>query len=66
MAWPAGCAHAGVVAETLTVNDLLAGLVRLDVESLDRIYLNGYVPKLQVAGPGRYVEPRIDAGRSVA
>ena len=39
-----------MVAETLTVNDLLVGHVRLDVESLDRIYLNGYVPKLQVAG----------------
>ena len=33
-----------------TVNDLLEGHVGLDVESLDRIYLNGYVPKLQVSG----------------
>jgi len=28
----------------LTVNDVLAGHVTLDVECLDRIYLNGYVP----------------------
>ncbi len=34
----------------LTVGDLLAGHVVLDVECLDRIYLNGYVPKLQVGG----------------
>jgi hypothetical protein len=35
---------------TLTVNDLLEGHVGLDVESLDRVYLNGYVPNLQVGG----------------
>ena len=34
----------------LTVNDVLAGHVALDVECLDRIYLNGYVPNLQVGG----------------
>ena len=34
----------------LTVNDILAGHVTLDVECLDRIYLNGYVPTLQVGG----------------
>jgi hypothetical protein len=33
-----------------TVNDLLDGHVVLDVECLDRIYLNGYVPGLQVGG----------------
>ena len=31
-------------------NDVLDGHVGLDVECLDRIYLNGYVPNLQVAG----------------
>ncbi|MDN5933508.1 MAG: hypothetical protein L0I24_20985, partial [Pseudonocardia sp.] len=35
---------------TVTVNDLLDGHVALDLECLDRIYLNGYVPSLQVAG----------------
>lgn len=35
---------------TLTVNDLLDGHVGLDIESLDRVYLNGYVPNLQVGG----------------
>jgi hypothetical protein len=38
------------MAATVTVNDLLDGHVALDVECLDRIYLNGYVPDLQVAG----------------
>ncbi|MQB02289.1 MAG: hypothetical protein GEU78_18985, partial [Actinobacteria bacterium] len=38
------------MAETVTVNDVLAGHVALDVECLDRIYLNGYVPNLQVGG----------------
>jgi hypothetical protein len=34
----------------VTVNDVLDGHVDLDVDCLDRIYLNGYVPNLQVAG----------------
>src|SRR6266508_2139668 len=34
----------------LTVNDLLGGHVSLEIECLDRIYLNGYVPNLQVGG----------------
>src|SRR6516165_6982352 len=35
---------------TVTVNDVLDGHVVLDVECLDRIYLNGYVPNLQMGG----------------
>ena len=38
------------MAAALTVNDLLDGHVALDLECLDRVYLNGYVPNLQVAG----------------
>ena len=38
------------MAATVTVNDLLDDHVVLDVQWLDRIYLNGYVPKLQVGG----------------
>ncbi len=39
------------MAEGVTkVTDLLDGHVVLDVQCLDRIYLNGYVPSLQVAG----------------
>src|SRR3712207_292307 len=41
-----GCRMASVV----TVGDLLDGHVGLDLECLDRIYLNGYVPTLQVGG----------------
>jgi hypothetical protein len=38
------------MAATATVNDVLDRHVGLDVECLDRIYLNGYVPNLQVGG----------------
>lgn len=34
----------------VTTHDILDGHVRLDIECLDRIYLNGYVPNLQVGG----------------
>src|SRR4029453_3166115 len=33
-----------------TVNEVLDGHVVLDLECLDRIYLNAYVPRLQVGG----------------
>ncbi len=35
---------------TITVNEMLDGHAGLDLECLDRIYLNGYVPNLQVGG----------------
>jgi hypothetical protein len=38
------------MAATVTINDVLDGHVGLDVECLDRIYLNGYVPNLQMGG----------------
>jgi hypothetical protein len=38
------------VAEPMNVNDLLEGHVALDLECLDRVYLNAYVPNLQVSG----------------
>ena len=38
------------MAATVTVNDVLDGHVGLDIECLDRIYLNGYLPSLQMAG----------------
>ena len=34
----------------VTVNDVLEGHAVVDLESFDRIYLNGYVPSLQAAG----------------
>ncbi len=33
------------------INDLLRDHVTLEVECMDRIYLNGYVPGLQTGGP---------------
>jgi len=42
--------QACVMATTVTVNDVLDGHVVLDMECLDRIYLNGYVPNLQMGG----------------
>jgi hypothetical protein len=38
------------VARVITVNDVLDGHVVLDIECLDRIYLNAYVPILQSSG----------------
>ena len=38
------------MARVLTVNDALDGHVVLDIECLDRIYLNAYVPILQSSG----------------
>jgi hypothetical protein len=38
------------MAAMVTVNDVLDGHVGLDLECMDRIYLNGYVPNLQVSG----------------
>ena len=34
----------------VSVAELLKGHGGLEIESLDRIYLNGYVPNLQVGG----------------
>jgi hypothetical protein len=39
-----------MATRVLTVNDILDGHVGLDLECLDRIYLNGWVPHLQVPG----------------
>jgi len=39
-----------MVRRPVTVTDVLDGHVGLDVECLDRIYLNAYVPNLQVGG----------------
>lgn len=36
------------------INDVLDGHVRLEIECVDRLYLNAYVPKLQVAGQVAY------------
>jgi hypothetical protein len=38
------------VVEVVNVNDVLDGHVVLDLQCLDRVYLTGYVPKLQVGG----------------
>ena len=37
------------MARVITVNDVLDGHVALDIECLDRIYLNAYVPVLQTS-----------------
>ena len=44
------CGQCMEMAATVTVNDLLDGHAVLDLECLDRIYLNTYVPKLQIRG----------------
>src|SRR3954451_14737947 len=42
-----GC---GMTKRPVTTSDVLDGHVSLDLDCLDRIYLNGYVPSLQVGG----------------
>ncbi len=37
------------VASVVNINDVLDGHVALEVECVDRLYLNAYVPNLQVA-----------------
>jgi hypothetical protein len=39
-----------VMVKPVTVNDVLDGHVALDLECVDRVYLNAYVPTLQVGG----------------
>jgi len=39
-----------MATRVVTVNDILDGHVGLDLECCDRIYLNGWVPNLQVSG----------------
>ena len=39
-----------MATRVVTVNDVLDGQVGLDLECFDRIYLNGWVPSLQVSG----------------
>jgi hypothetical protein len=39
-----------MATRAVTVNDVLDGHVGLDLECFDRIYLNGWVPNLQVPG----------------
>ena len=34
----------------VTLTDIVAGHVSLEIEAFDRIYLNGYVPALQTSG----------------
>jgi hypothetical protein len=38
------------VATVTNINDVLDGHVALEIECVDRLYLNGYVPNLQVGG----------------
>ena len=38
------------MASVANINDVLDGHVALEVECVDRLYLNAYVPNLQVGG----------------
>jgi hypothetical protein len=38
------------MASVANINDVLEGHVRLDLECVDRLHLNAYVPRLQVGG----------------
>ena len=38
------------MASVANINDVLEGHVALEIECVDRLYLNAYVPNLQVGG----------------
>jgi len=38
------------MASVANINDVLEGHVALEIECVDRLYLNAYVPILQVGG----------------
>ena len=42
--------HAGAVTTAVNINDVLDSHVGLDLACIDRLYLNAYVPNLQVSG----------------
>jgi hypothetical protein len=42
--------QAGAVTSVVNINDVLEGHVSLDLACIDRLYLNAYVPNLQVGG----------------
>jgi hypothetical protein len=44
------CAIASCVTNVVNINDVLDGHVSLDLACIDRLYLNAYVPTLQVGG----------------
>jgi hypothetical protein len=44
------CLGWAMATRVVDVNDILDGHVGLDLECFDRIYLNGWVPTLQVPG----------------
>jgi hypothetical protein len=69
--WGAGwCTTAGwswrcaMASRVVTVNDVLDGHVTLDLECLDRIYLNGYVPAVLMYSSRRPVTEPPDSSRS--
>jgi hypothetical protein len=47
---PALRVHAALMASVANINDVLEGHVALEVECADQLYLNAYLPGLQVGG----------------
>jgi hypothetical protein len=47
---PGWCRGAAMTSRAVRTANILDGHVGLDVQCLDRIYLNGYVPNLHVGG----------------
>jgi hypothetical protein len=50
VATPSVVVDAALMAGVTNINDVLEGHVALEVECVDRLYLNAYVPNLQVGG----------------
>src|SRR5207248_6726516 len=47
---PALSRHAAAMGSVTNINEVLEGHVALEVKCVDRLYLNAYVPRLQVGG----------------
>ena len=50
VAEPTVLGDAALMASVVNINDVLEGHVALDIECVDRLYLNAYVPKCRSAG----------------
>ena len=46
--------HAVCMSSAVNINDVLDGHVSLELECVDRLYLNAYVPRLQASGQVAY------------
>ena len=55
---PTSCAISSRMVSVTNINDVLDGHVGLDLDCIDRLYLNAYVPDMAVGGQvARFLTP---------